>query len=183
MYKAASSAPLPPTPFSGNWHASDDHALYDKGLDLYRTTVESYFKWGRGGYAPGRLLGEATETLRDIFHTLFGIGSLVQAAETAWGQDEDAYSASGYVLAAALELHARIINAHLDKDESGLPPNFRFFESMPPPPKGCAWRWAVPTQAWAAYNTSSGAKCVDLEDGLKYALGIKYLPTGFELVS
>ncbi|KAI8474482.1 MAG: hypothetical protein J3K34DRAFT_518210 [Monoraphidium minutum] len=177
----------------GNWHASHadcfvalgvlsgDRPRYDKGLDLYRTTVESYFKWGRDGYAPGRLLGEATETLRDIYHTLFGIGSLIQAAETVWGQDEDAYSESGYVLAAALELHARIINAHLDGDEAGLPPGFRFFESMPPPPKGCAWRWAVPTQAWASYNASSGAKCSDLTDGLSYALGIKYLPTGFEL--
>ncbi|GBF98901.1 hypothetical protein Rsub_11539 [Raphidocelis subcapitata] len=177
----------------GNWHAScadcyvalgvlaDDRALYNKGRDLYRTTLDSFFKWGRGDYAANRTLGEATETLRDIYHTLFGIGSLMQAAETAWAQDEDAYSESDHILAAALETHARIINAHLDKDESELPPGFRFFESMPPPPKGCTWRWSVGTQKWASYNTTDGKKCTDLEDGLKYALGIKYLPTGFEL--
>jgi len=176
----------------GNWHAScadcmmaigllsDDRPRYNKGLQLYRTTVESYFKWGKGEYAGGRMVGESTETLRDIYHTLFGIGSLMQAAETAWGQNEDAYSAGDYVLASGLELHARIINAHLDKDESGLPPKFRFFESMPPPPARCAWRWSVKTQGWSSYR-GDGSKCSDLDDGFKYALGIKYLPTGFEL--
>ncbi len=97
-------------------------------------------------------------------------------------QGTDEYAASGHVLAASLELHARIINAHLDKDEAALPPRFKFFESMPPPPRGCAWRWAVKTQGWASYNVSGGGnKCSDLTDGVKYALGIKYMPTGFEL--
>jgi hypothetical protein len=74
----------------GNWHASvadcmmavgvlsDDRARYDKGLALYRKTVREYFRWGRGRYAPGRIVGESTETLRDIYHTLFGLGSLIQ---------------------------------------------------------------------------------------------------------
>lgn len=82
----------------GNWHAScadclvafgslaGDEARYRQGLDLYRTTVESYFKWGRPPYDKGRLIGEATETLRDIYHTLFGIGSLIQVR--AWGAAE-----------------------------------------------------------------------------------------------
>lgn len=77
------------------------------------------------------------------------------------------------MLAAGMELHARIINAYLDKDESALPPGFKFFESLPPPPRGCSWRWSVGTQRWAAFNASSGAKCIDLGDGYKYALGIK----------
>lgn len=79
------------------------------------------------------------------------------------------------MLAAGLELHARIINSYLDKDESGLPPGFKFFESLPPAPPGCAWRWSVATQQWAAFNGSSGAKCRDLGDGFKYALGIKWV--------
>lgn len=100
------------------------------------------------------------------------MGSLIQAAETAWAQDTDEYAANDYALAAALELHARIINAFLDKDESGLPPKFKFFESMPPPPPRCSWRWAVKSQGWSSFNTSgNGAKCSDLKNGLKYALG------------
>ena len=193
---------------------------------MYRTTVQEYFKWGRG-YAPGRLLGEATETLRDIYHTLFGMGSLIQvsacscavvsrscfctagrlcaraqrgfahtlhthtrthdcrppqAAETAWGQNEDLYSEAGHVLAAAMELHARIINADALKDESYLPPNFRFFKSMPPPPANCSWKWDFETQLWASYETEGNrSKCSVQEDNLKYAVGVRYLPNGYEL--
>lgn len=226
----------------GNWHASvadayvaigvlaDNRALYDKGRALYRKTLHEYLKWGRG-HAPGRLLGETTETLRDIYHTEFGLGSLVQVrsgrrrvpmeqgsrrtllsrlcsflplnppfvaacppsrppptarlpathththslqtdptlqtkqhkqttnkttqtnhkrnkpqtncqvAETAWTQNEDLYQEADYALAAALELHARIINAFAAGDESKLPDGFKFFESMPKPPAECAWRW------------------------------------------
>jgi hypothetical protein len=40
-----------------------------------------------------------------------GLGSLLQTAEMAWQQDDDLFSSSGHVLAAALEVHARIINA------------------------------------------------------------------------
>lgn len=189
----------------GNWHAScadclmaagvlaDDAAKFERGRELYRATVASYLKWGRAGAPPQwasappgtpRLAGESTETLRDIYHSLFGIGSLMQAAETAWAQDEDEYAASGHALASALELHARVVNARLDGDEGGLPPRYRFFESMPAAPKGCAWRWSVGTQGWASFNVTAGGegrKCSDLSDGLKYALGIKYLPTGFEV--
>jgi len=176
----------------GNWHASvadcmmavgvlaDDRPRYDKGLDVYRTTVQEYFKWGRNGYAPNRILGEATETLRDIYHTLFGLGSLIQAAETAWGQNDDVYGESGHVLAAAMELHARIINADTAKDESMMPPNFRFKASMPPPPVNCTWKWDFESQLWSSYDANR-TKCSDLDDGLKYAIGIRYLPNGFEL--
>lgn len=55
----------------------------------YGTPVpQDYFKWGRGAWAPGRIIGESTETLRDIYHFEFGLGSLVQVAETAWAQNE-----------------------------------------------------------------------------------------------
>lgn len=35
-------------------------------------------RFGRGTSAKGRMVGESTETLRDIYHTLFGLGSLMQ---------------------------------------------------------------------------------------------------------
>jgi hypothetical protein len=151
---------------------ADDRPMYEKGRDLYRATVREYFKWGRDGYAAGRVLGEATETLRDIYHTLFGLGSLVQAAETAWAQGEDVYSESGHVLAAAMELHARIVNAKDSGDDSLLPEGFAWFSDMPAPPANCSWRWDIETQLWASYN-ANGTKCSDLRDGIKYLLGVK----------
>jgi hypothetical protein len=152
---------------------SDDRARYDKGVELYRATVNSYLKWGRGEYAAGRILGESTETFRDIYHTLFGLGSLVQAAEAAWAQDTDEYGANGYALASALELHARIVNAWDKRDASMLPGGFKLFSSMPAAPAGCAWRWGPETQRWASFNATSGAKCSDLAGGAKYVLGAK----------
>ena len=105
-------------------------------------------------------------TRRAVYHTLFGLGSLVQAAETAWGQDLDLYSENRHALAAGLELHARIINAFESGDEAA--------------PEGCSWSWDIQTQKWSAYQKGGGG-CGDLDDGWKYLLGIKYLPTGFEI--
>ena len=105
----------------------DDRPRYDKGVALYRTTVQQYLRWGRGQYAAsdmyptGRAIGEATETLRDVYHTEFGLGSLLQAAETAWVQGQDEYGAGGHALAAAMELHARVINAKAAGGEAALP--------------------------------------------------------------
>jgi len=115
----------------------------------------------------------------DIYHTLFGLGSLLQAAETAWQQDDDLYSSNNHVLAAAMEVHARIINA--GRNESLLPPNFKLFESMPPPPAGCYWRINLGSQLWNAINKTSGAVVSELRDGFKYVLGSKYLPTAWEI--
>jgi hypothetical protein len=65
------------TVWYGNWPAtmsdammavgvlSDDRPRYERGLALYRATVEGYLRWGRGRYAKGRMIGETTETLRD----------------------------------------------------------------------------------------------------------------------
>lgn len=38
---------------------------YDRGVALHKAVVEGYFKWGRGRWARGRIIGETTETLRD----------------------------------------------------------------------------------------------------------------------
>jgi hypothetical protein len=56
-----------------------------------------------------------------------GLGSLLQTAEMAWQQDDDLYSSSGHVLAAALEVHARIVNAGgtcYDSADAALPQQF-----------------------------------------------------------
>ena len=142
------------------------------------------------------------------------------------------------MLAAALELHARIINAYEARDEAMLPPGFKFFESMPKAPAGCQWAWDIRTQKWTSWKTLAGGEkklCSELkasggeeggarrergnrlseslkrscrltfdnhapsttkstqqykqqhnnttpkQDGVKYLLGIKYLPNGFEI--
>jgi hypothetical protein len=175
----------------GNWPASiadaymalgilaGDAARYDKGVALYKATVDAYFRVGRGANggraAKGRAFGEATETLRDVYHTLFGLGSLLQAAETAWGQDEDLFAERAYVLAAAMELHARLINAYEAGDRAQLPPGFRFFEDMPAPPKGCGgWAFDIYGQKWASKG-GDGRVCRELraDEGYKYLLGVK----------
>lgn len=55
---------------------TDDRARYARAVQLFHTTVAGYFKWGRGRWAANRLIGESTETLRDIYHTLFGAQAL-----------------------------------------------------------------------------------------------------------
>jgi hypothetical protein len=52
---------------------------YTEGVATFTATVNDYLRWGRGANAAGgRVIGEASETLRDIFHTEFALGSLVQ---------------------------------------------------------------------------------------------------------
>lgn len=191
--------PLPAWGHDGNmlanWHSSvaeawlayaivaDDRARYASAVRLYTATVHGYLKWGRGAFAAGRIIGETTETLRDVYHSLFGVGSLLQTAEMAWqaADDPSLYASGGHVLVAAMELHAAIVLA--GANESALPHGYRLFESMPPPPDGCVWRIDLGRQRWRAVNASSGAFVSELEDGWKYVLGSKWLPTGWEVRS
>lgn len=62
-----------------------------------------------------------------------------QVAEMAWQQDIDLYSTANYSMVAALELHARIINA--GRNEALLPPGFKFVENMPKPKEGTIWKF------------------------------------------
>lgn len=89
-------------------------------------------------------------------------------------QDDDLYSASGYVLAAAMELHARITNAYAaDKDRSLLPHTFKYYDqAMPKPPPHCAWQFDIKKQLWVAIHTSNGRLCRVLDNGIKYVLGV-----------
>lgn len=158
---------------------TDDKARYQKGIDLYKATVPDYFRWGKGAFAQNRLPGEATETLRDIYHTQFGLGGLIQVAEAAWQQNQDLYSVGDYALVAALEVHARIINA--GNLTNLLPPGFRFYESMPPPPPGTWWQFDIRSQLWYAKDTATGAVVATQTDGIKYVVGSKWLPTAWEV--
>lgn len=63
----------------------------------------------------------------------------MQVAEMAWQQDVDLYSTANYSVVAALELHARIINA--GRSEALLPPGFKFVESLPKPKEGTLWKF------------------------------------------
>lgn len=177
----------------GNWHSTiadcwvafgvltDDVARYRKGVQLYHTTVGDYLRWGRGEFSSGRIVGEASETLRDIYHTAFGLGGLVQTAEQAWQQHEDIYSSNSHALLAALELHARIINADAAQNPGMFPPGFKKFKDMPEPPAGAVWRFDIRSQRWFAQDKATGKTVSYLQDGVKYLLGIGHLPTGWEL--
>jgi hypothetical protein len=121
---------------------------------------------------------QASETLRDIYHTAFGLGGLVQTAEQAWQQHEDIYSSNNHALLASMELHARIINADAAQNPGLLPPGFKRFKDMPAAPPGTQWRFDIRSQLWFAQDKASGRTMSYLQDGVKYLLGIGHLPTG-----
>lgn len=101
----------------------------------------------------------------------------------AWQQNSDIYKAEGYALASAMELHARIINAwDANKTESMLPAGYKFFEtSMPRAPTGTDWVFDIQSQKWYARDRITKKTVSELQDGFKYLLGVKYMPTGWEL--
>jgi hypothetical protein len=54
---------------------TDNRTRYNKGVALYHETLKDYLKWGKGANAEGgRMIGECSETLRDIYHSQFGFG-------------------------------------------------------------------------------------------------------------
>eukprot|EP00878_Enallax_costatus_P031100 GHUV01033963.1.p1 GENE.GHUV01033963.1~~GHUV01033963.1.p1 ORF type:complete len:177 (-),score=14.84 GHUV01033963.1:24-554(-) len=114
-----------------------------------------------------------------MYHTEFGLGGLIQVAEAGWQQNEDLYSWGNYAMVAALELQARIINAGNRTDL--LPPGFKFYESMPAPPAGTLWQFDIRTQLWYARDKATGAVVKAQDDGVKYIVGSKWLPTGWEI--
>jgi hypothetical protein len=62
---------------------TNDKVRYRKAVNLYHATVKDYTKFGRakGFRDGGRVLGETSETLRDIYHTQ------VQAHAGGWWFD------------------------------------------------------------------------------------------------
>lgn len=161
---------------------SDDRARWNKARTIFHATVHRYLRWGKDIWALSHLLGECSETERDIYHTQMGLAGLLQAAETAFQQDEDWYSSDSHALAAAVELHARIVRAAVEQDERMLPQGFVFFERMPRAPRGTHWKFDIERQIWAALNTTTGLRVTDKSyDGFKYVVGADYLPAGWEV--
>jgi hypothetical protein len=161
---------------------SDNRVLYGRARAHFVNTTNDYLRWGRGSFAAGRIWGEASETLRDIFHTEFALAGLLAVAEMAWQQNEDLYSTNNYALAASMELHARIINAALSgNNQTMLPPGFRWQSAMPAAPAGTSWRFDMRTQLWSAHNNTNGVKVLDLRDGFKYIVGPWALPSNWEM--
>lgn len=160
----------------------DDRVRWSKARAVHQATVERYLRWGRGIWAPGHVLGECTETQRDLFHSQMGLAGLLQAAESAFQQGEDWFSGNFHALAAAVELHARFVRAAMDGNEDALPAGFAFFESMPKPPRGHYHRYDWERMVWVLHNTRTGKQVRDQPfDGNKYLLGTDWLPAGYEL--
>lgn len=160
---------------------ADDRARWDKAKVVFEETVQRYLRWGKDIWTTGHVLGESTETQRDIFHTQMGLAGLLQAAELAFQQDEDWYSSNNHALAAAVELHARRVRSGIEQDESMLPQGYRFFESMAKAPAGMFWKFDLERQIWAAHNTSTGVRVWDSSDATKHMVGVDPLPAGWEL--
>eukprot|EP00882_Tetradesmus_deserticola_P015228 GHRQ01016219.1.p1 GENE.GHRQ01016219.1~~GHRQ01016219.1.p1 ORF type:complete len:577 (+),score=184.85 GHRQ01016219.1:303-2033(+) len=184
----------------GNWHTTiadamisfgvlaDDRGRYNIGTELFMNATRDYLKWGRGMMSTvdgvQRIPGECTETLRDIYHAEFGLGSALQAAEMAFQQGDDLYMAGGHALASAMELHARIIMADKKKEEPPL--GFKWYndgKGLPPAPAGTEYRFDMAKQLWVATDktTFKPVPGGELRDGVKYLLGVKFLPTGAHL--
>lgn len=51
---------------------ADDKNRYNKAVGVFHNIVNDYLKWGKGNFAGNRVLGECSETMRDIFHSQFG---------------------------------------------------------------------------------------------------------------
>jgi hypothetical protein len=54
--------------------------------------------------------GMCTETKRDLIHTQFQIGSIIQIAEMVWHQGEDIYDINNNCIKKCMEYHASILN-------------------------------------------------------------------------
>ncbi|WIA13695.1 hypothetical protein OEZ85_007252 [Tetradesmus obliquus] len=179
----------------GNWHSSivdaymslailgDDRARYNKAVDLFHRTVKDYvWKWGRDpAFSKGRRPGEITETLRDMYHSQFGIGGLLNVAEMAWQQDDDLYCSNQYALVTAMELHARFVRSALLKDPSLLPPEYAMLDFKQPPFNAApsnTWAFDIKDQVWRC--TKDGTSSV-LNDPRKFLRDIGFLPAAWEV--
>lgn len=60
--------------------------------------------------------GLCTETTRDLIHSQFQLGSLVQIAELCWHQGVDLYSINNNIIHKCLEYHANILNGNIPNE-------------------------------------------------------------------
>lgn len=111
---------------------TDDRALFDRAVSMWRKRVPAYiYLTADGPYpvpppvgdrtTPESLVGfwrtsafqadgQAQETCRDFGHTSWGLAAAVNTAETALQQGVDLYAGESARLRAGLEFHARYIN-------------------------------------------------------------------------
>jgi hypothetical protein len=106
----------------------DDHASFDRAVDMWRKRVPAYFYLKTDGPTPvpppgggtkdivAFWLGQTTfvdglaqETCRDFTHTQYGIASTLAIAETALQQGVDLYQEQSARLRAMMEFHADYI--------------------------------------------------------------------------
>jgi hypothetical protein len=123
-------------PQNGNWELStadaliqiavflDDKADFEQALALWRRRVPAYIYLKSDGPMPVKIPGMgatwygppawvdgfAQETCRDLTHTQWAFGAMINAAETARIQGVDLYTEQATRIVAALELHAGFLN-------------------------------------------------------------------------
>lgn len=103
---------MPHWSFVNNWHATmaaarlqiavyrNDRVDFEAMIQYYKTIVVRIIATN----------GVVNELSRDLMHTQFSIGSLIQIAETAWNQGIDVYSFANHRLKAGVELTAAVLN-------------------------------------------------------------------------
>jgi Alginate lyase len=60
--------------------------------------------------------GKCSETTRDLIHSQFQLGSIVQIAELCWHQGVDIYSINNNIIFRCLEYHANILNGNIPNE-------------------------------------------------------------------
>jgi len=128
------------SPSNGNWELSmiegilgiavfsDNQALFDHGVTLWKKRVPAYFYYSEkdgnkpvhsphgNAYWYGQTTfnksvdGIAQETCRDLGHTQYGLESALNAAATAAVQGTDLFGAESARLIAGMEFNANLLN-------------------------------------------------------------------------
>lgn len=97
-----------------------------------------------------------------------GLAGLIGTAELAWQQDEDLYSSNDYAIVTAMEFHARIIRAALEKNYDLLPPGCKLLDFSKPPFNAApwnAWTFDIKEQVW---QSTVNGQTNTLNDPTKY---------------
>jgi hypothetical protein len=109
--------------WNNNWILSIQEALLQIYLfsdDIHSSTIIiEDFKKSIKNCVP-LACGMCTETKRDLIHTQFQIGSMVQIAEICWHQGIDIYSINNNAILHCMEYHASILNGNVPKDMTAI---------------------------------------------------------------
>lgn len=79
----------------------DDRPEFNRLLNEFKDTISRCVPCNEG---------MCTETKRDLIHSQFQIGSMIQIAEMAWHQGEDVYGVNNECIKKCMEYHANILN-------------------------------------------------------------------------